>query len=236
MAFSPSTIDQFKSAVGKGNGFARANLYSVLLPSFGSGADTARNLSLFCSSVSLPARQLSTVERTIGVDTQKVAYGYVNDDVSMTFRVLNDQATREYFENWQKTVLGLGEQDGEAVVNYADDYCFPVHIYQLRKGTSLPVLDRDFNVGLGPINVNLNVDLDIGTSGLATYHWILERAYPVSIQNETLSDASQNTVSEITVQFAYKKWKGEKMTSKGLGDTTAGKILRVLNNRTINLP
>ena len=118
MAFSPSTIDQFKASVGKGNGFARTNLYSVLLPSFGQ-TDAARNLSLFCSSISLPARQLSTVERQIGVDVQKVAYGYTNDDVSMTFRVLNDQATREYFENWQRIVLGLGEQDGEAVVNYA---------------------------------------------------------------------------------------------------------------------
>lgn len=234
MAFSPSTIDQFKSAVGKGNGFARTNLYSVLLPSFGK-TDDARNLSLFCSSVNLPSRQLSTVERQIGVDTQQVAYGYVNPNVSMTFRVLNDQSTREYFENWQRTVLGLGEQDGEAVVNYADDYCFPVHIYQLKKGTSLPVLDRDFNVGLGPINVNLNVDLDIGTSGVATYHWILERAYPVSITNESLSDGSQNEISEITIEFAYKKWKGEKLDNKTLGDTTAGKILRVLNNRRIDL-
>lgn len=228
MAFSPSTIDQFKASVGKGNGFARTNLYHVLLPSFGK-TDAARNLSLFCSSVTLPSRQLSTVERQIGVDVQQVVYGYVNPNVSMTFRVLNDQTTRDYFENWQSTALGLGEQEGEAIASFADDYCFPVHIYQLRKGTSLPLFERDFGINLGPINFNLNLDLDIGTSGIATYHWILERAYPVSVSQETLTDNSKDEISEITIEFAYKKWKGEKLNTKTLGDTTAGKVLRVLN-------
>lgn len=226
---SPSTIDQFKSAVGKGNGFAKTNLYSVTLPSFGN-IEASRNLSLFCSSVTLPSRQLASVERRINMDVDQVAYGYVNPNISMSFRVLNDQSTREYFEDWQRTILGsTGDADGDYVVSYPDEYCFPIHIYQLRKGTSIPVFEKDFGFNAGPINVNLNVDLDIGTSGIATYHWVLERAYPVSITYETLTDGSSNEISEFQVEFAYRRWKGEKLNTKTLGDTTAGKVLRVLN-------
>lgn len=226
---SPSTIDQFKSAVGKGNGFARTNLYSVTLPSFGT-TETARNMSLFCSSVQLPSRDLSTVERRINMDLEQVAYGYSNPNVTMSFRVLNDQKTREYFDNWQSTIIGSStDADGQYVASYPDDYCFPIHIYQLRKGASFPLYERDFGVNLGPINFNINLDLDLGTSGVATYHWLLDRAYPVSVQYETLTDGSTNEISEIQVQFAYKRWKGEKINTKTLGDTTAGKVLRVLN-------
>lgn len=227
--FSPGTIDQFKSAVGKGNGFAAANLYSVSLPSFGD-IEMARNISLFCSSVQLPSRQLATVERQIGMDVQKVAYGYVNPTISMTFRVLNDQKIRKYFEDWQRTVMGsIGDNDGEMVVNYPDDYCFPVHIYQLRKGASLPIFNRDFNISKGPINLDFGIDLDIGTSGVATYHWVLERAFPVSISYESLNDGATNQISEFQVEFEYKRWKGERLDTKTLGDTTAGQVLRVLN-------
>lgn len=227
--FSPGTIDQFKSAVGKGNGFARTNLYHVMLPSFGK-TDMAKNMSIFCSNVQLPSRQLSSVERRIGVDVDQVAYGYVNPNVSMSFRVLNDHKARRYFEDWQATALGtIGDGDGESLVAYPDDYCFPIHIYQLRKGTSLPLYQRDFEFNTGPINLDFGIDIDIGTPGIATYHWVLERAYPVSITYETFTDTSKDEISEFQVEFAYRKWKGEYLNTKTLGDTAAGDLLRVLN-------
>jgi hypothetical protein len=227
--FNPSTIDEFKSAVGKGNGFARTNLYSVMLPSFGN-LETSRNLSLFCSNVTLPSRQLSTVERRINTDLDQVAYGYVNPNISMTFRIMNNQSVRTYFENWQSRALGaVSDTDGEYVSAYPDDYVQPIHIYQLRKGTALPLYTRDFGINRGPINLNFTLDLDIGTKGVATYHWILERAYPVSITYETLSDNSKDEISEVSIEFAYRRWKGEELNTKTLGDTTAGKVLRVLN-------
>lgn len=227
--FSPGTIDQFKSAVGSGNGLARTNLYNVVLPSFGN-IEQSRNLSLFCSSVTLPSRQLSSIERRINMDTEQVAYGYVNPNINMTFRVMNDQKVRSYFEDWQSRVIGsFSDTDGEYVATYPDDYVQPLHVYQLRKGTALPLYTRDFGINRGPINLNFTLDLDIGTSGVATYHWIMERAYPVSITNETFSDGSKDEISEISVEFAYKRWKGEELNTKTLGDTTAGKVLRVLN-------
>jgi|SRR6056300_164085 len=217
--FRPGTIEEFKSAVSKGKGFAKTNLFHVQLPSLGKG--NPKQMGFLCTNISLPSRSLLTVERRIGIDLQNVAYGFQNPPVSMTFRVLNDQQTRNYFEYWQENIVRANGSEGRYIVNYADNYCYPVHIYQLERGTSFPVLNKNVDFNLGPININLDFDLDAGVSGKANYHWILDRAYPTGYTSETLSDG-EGSVSEITIEFTYKSWKGEKINRKGeLGATAS---------------
>ena len=217
--FRPGTIDEFKAAVSSGKGFAKGNLFHVQLPSLGF-ADT-KTVALLCTSVTLPARQLSTVQREMGIDVQNIAYGFVNPNVSMTFRVLNDQKIREYFEYWQGQVVQPYGAEGRYLVNYADNYMFPLHIYQLEKGISFPVKNKQFDKELGPININVDFDLDLEIAGKANYHWVLDRAYPLSIQYETLSDGAANQISEFTVEFTYKSWSSEKITKRGQVGATA---------------
>ena len=59
------TIEELKSIVSKGRGFARTNLYYVYLPSFGS--ENSYEYGVLCTSVQTPSRQLATVQRDIGV-------------------------------------------------------------------------------------------------------------------------------------------------------------------------
>ena len=207
--FRPGSVDEFKSVFGAKGGAARPNLYHVLLPRI--DGQSPKDMSFMCTSVTLPSRQISTVAREIGADIQQVAYGFNNPEVSMTFRVMNER------------VGDAGE--GRYVAGYADTYCQQVHIYQLEKGFTTPLFNISKDINLGPISLNLDIDVDAGTSGSANYHWLLDRAFPKSIQYETFTDASQNEISQFTVEFSYKSWQGEYLepADKGkLGITATG--------------
>ena len=201
------TVEELKSIASNGRGFARTNLYYVYLPSI-QRSSSAYEHGVLCTSVSLPSRQLSTVQRELGVVKQDVAYGFVNPSVSMTFRVLNDQGTREYFETWQRAIVGQYDDiEGRYEAAYPDEYCKKIEIYQLEKGISFPIYNKD--VSLGPIN--LSFDLDVGTKLEKNYRWTLDRAFPINVTNETFTDASSNEISQLTVEFSYHYWEGEKI-------------------------
>ena len=225
MAAGVPSIEDFKSLVTSRGGLARPNLFSVLLPNIGTNAESPKNLGFLCSNITLPSRKLATVQREIGADRQDVVYGFNNPEVSMTFRVLNNQGARRYFEEWQGLIhQKIDDQEGRYQVNYADNYCFPVHIYQWKKGWSIPIANKSKDFKLGPLNINLDLDLDLGTKGTKNYHWLLDRAYPVSITYETFAEG-QNEVSQFNIDFAYKSWVGEFMSDNDtLGVTATGAV------------
>ena len=217
MALRPGSIEDLKSLISDKGGFAKANLYYVLLPSWSErgfgGTANPQELGVLCKSVTLPSRSLATIQRIIGPDMQDVAYGYQNGRVSMTFRVLNDQGIRSYFETWQQNIVQNNDRsaEGNYSIAFPDQYMKNVFIYQLERGRSLPIFNRNFSIGSGPINVDLDFDIDIMTGGGANYQWALMNAYPVSYQSETLSDDGKDQVSEITIDFSYKNWVGSPM-------------------------
>tara|TARA_B110000503_G_scaffold138979_1_gene226251 strand:+ start:469 stop:1146 length:678 start_codon:yes stop_codon:yes gene_type:complete len=200
------TIDEFKTYVNEGKGFAKANLYYVKFPTI-QGINPYQ-MGLLTASIDLPSRQLETIDRKIGISAQKVVYGYVNPNVTMTFNVLNDQRVRKYFESWQQYILPTYDEDGEGRLEarFPDQYVAPIHIYQLERGKSFPLFSKQFDKRVGPFNINIDLDIDIGTEPQATYHWFLDRAYPVSITNTALSDGD-NGLSTTTIEFQYKNWK-----------------------------
>lgn len=208
------TIEEIKAAASKGGGFAKSNIYYVQLPTLPGMSENAYVIGLLCSNIQLPSRQLSTVERNIGVDTNNIVYGYVNPSVNMTFRVLNDQNIREYFETWQSIALNdVGAADGLKEAAFPSEYMRDIQVYQLKQGVSYPVYEKNININLGPINFNTGIDFDLGTKLEKTYKWVLREAYPVSIQYEALSDGSQNTISEFQIEFQYRDWFGENLQS-----------------------
>lgn len=226
------TLDELKSTISQGGGLARSNLYYVFLPTIGDNKSTYTK-GLLCSSVTLPSKQLSTVERTIGVDQQNIVHGYVNPNVTMTFRVLNDQDVREYFDAWQsKALRQYGTEEGRFEANYPDNYTGQIQIMQLEKGVSFPVFSaqKDIDVLRNPIGaVNVGIDIDASTKLNPNYRWTLNRAYPVSVQNETLSDNSQNEISEISVEFAYLNYNTEKLYPKDGAQKAISKIAGIIS-------
>lgn len=125
------TVDALKGLISSSGGLAVANLYRVYIPViFNSGnLSSGTTLDLLCKNVSMPGRQILTYERPMGINYEKIAYGYANDDVPMTFIGLNDYSIRRYFNAWQGYMVNAEE----GTVRYKTDYITDITIQQLNK-------------------------------------------------------------------------------------------------------
>ena len=187
-----ATIDDLKSLVSNKDGFARNNVFRVELPTL-PGA-TKEEINLLCLDANLPGRQIVTRERTIGITTKKMAYGYLSEDVSMTFRVLNDYGIRQYFETWQNLAVNQTTKE----IGYKKDYSFPVKIQQLKKGIGFPIYNK--KLGIFQLNVDFITRDDI------VYEVELLDAFPTTM-NPIQFNNDQDGLIDLNVQLSYTNWK-----------------------------
>lgn len=216
-------VDQFKSLVSTSGGFARTNLYAVQLPSLeidGRAIIPTEELNVLCKGTQLPGRQLNSVERTIGIRTTKVAYGYQVEDLTLTFQVMNDYKIKKYFDEWQRRAVDPYTGD----IGYYNDYTRDVQIHQLRKGLSVPLYKDNIDfLDKVPSNIKNRlpklpgifgdiidlqqgqIDLAIITKEMVMYEVNLADAYPTSVAAISLSN-EQDGLVELSVQLSYKNW------------------------------
>lgn len=226
-------IDDFKSEVSKGGGFAMGNMFKVILPPL--KGDT-RSMTYLCKAASLPGRQILSTEKQMGTTVTKIAYGYAVEDVTLRFHVLNDYKVRDYFETWQS--LAHNQQNKE--VGYYNEYTHPVVIQALKKGTSFPIKKKQvFDAGkipnsirgrlprLGPLDLAQGeIDFDFLTGDKIAYSVLLDKAYPTTMSAIDLSDEGQNL--ELSVTLSYKDWRSKQ--GDAVGDNfisgLAGELIR----------
>lgn len=197
-----ASIEELKGRLTLKNGMAMSNQFMVVLPNMG-GQDT-RTLNVLCKSVTMPGKQIATIDRQIGIFNEKIVNGFMVDDVSMTFHVLNDYGVKKYFDNWRKTMVD--EKTGS--VAYKNQYSKPVEIHQLRKPQAR------FGFDIGPIDINFDL------FNASIYSVKLLDAFPVTIAPIELTNDPDGLV-EITVQFAYTNWEVQK-DSRSLLDVDLG--------------
>ena len=191
-------IDQFKSLVSNKGGMARPNLFRIKFPSL-PGA-TSEEINILCKDVQLPGRQIMTNERRIGLQLEKVPYGYAVNDVSVTFHVLNDYGIKEYFETWQN--LAVNQQTKE--IGYQSDYARDIEIEQFRKVTKLPNTVR--SEFLSDIDI-VNQFFDIGDqlNDLVVYKCKLIDAFPATMNAIQLNN-DLDGITELNIQLSYTNW------------------------------
>lgn len=194
-----ASIEELKSSVSAGGGLALANQYLVQLPAIPGSSLSARERNTLCRVARLPGRQILTHDRQIGIMQQKIGYGYANADVGLSFHVLNDYKTKEYFDLWQNLIIDQRTQQ----ISYADRYKYSVNIYQLKKGQSFQVLDRNFSV----FGLDFNIDIELSTAANAIYGVQLENSFPITMNGIDLADASSDTTVEISIDLSYQNWK-----------------------------
>jgi len=201
-----NSIEDIKALANTKLGFARNNKFLVTLPSVGvgggllagivgafggvGGGASPRELNILCSNVTMPAKQILTNERRIGMELQKVAYGYAVDDISMTFFLMNDYGVKDYFDSWRSTIL---DETGQAS-NYKNEYAKTVTIHQLRQ----PL--KGFSRQLGPIRFNA------GIGGGSVYSVDLLEAFPIASSAIELNNDLDGLV-QLNVTFAYTNWR-----------------------------
>ena len=200
-----STIDQFKSLVSAKGGVARPNLFRIKFPSI-PGA-TSEEVNILCRDVQLPGRQIVTNERRIGLQLEKVPYGYAVQDISVTFQVLNNYGIKEYFETWQN--LAVNQQTKE--IGYQSEYARNVEIEQFQKVQRLPNrFKEDFDNSLLPRLSNIDIVQQFFNVGdqlndLVVYKCKLIDAYPTGMTAIQLNNELDGVV-ELNIQLSYTNW------------------------------
>jgi len=235
MARTVQTIDDLKALISQKGGVARTNVFAVSLPPI--AGLRSRELNLLCSNVNLPGRQIMTQERDIGLITQKVANNQAYDDVSLTFRCLNDYGIREYFEAWQNKCIDQASLE----VGYLNEYAFNIKIHQLARGFGAPTYQTPFGLPRLPPMANAVIDtflggtllggainalqgeIDLGFIGQAdtVYSCELIQAFPTTMSQIELSDAGMDGVVNLNVQLSYKNWRSSKQKAKPFGFNTS---------------
>ena len=205
-----SSVDELKALANTKLGFARPNRFLVTFPTsfggsggilgsvlgllnIGGGGASGRELNILCSNTTLPAKVTLTSERRIGMEFQKIAYGYAVDDVSMTFYLMNDYGVKEYFDAWRNSAI---PEDGSNAFtsNYKSSYAKSITIHQLRQ----PL--KGFSRQVGPIRFGL------GLGGGSVYSVELLDAFPVGTSAIELNNELDGLV-QLTVTFAYTNWR-----------------------------
>jgi hypothetical protein len=175
-------IDVLKSSISRAGGIARLNRFQVELPPDIPGIEVrdSREYQVLCKTASIPGKGIATHDRTIMTQNEKIGYGYVVQEMAMTFYLLNDYGMRDYFDKWMNSIVDQETFD----VNYKTEYQRNVKIHQLRD----PVESRK-RVALNKI-----------------YSIELEDAFPISINSIDFSN-DPDVIGEVSVSMSYTKWR-----------------------------
>lgn len=151
------------------------------------GFDALKNISLLAERAELPGRQFLTTEHKIYGTQRKMPYGLAYNSMNITFICTNYMAERTFFDIWHQYIIGPRSQ----YMEYYSDYVGQV-IIQKRNND---------------IDGNYISSREEATQGLANKlsTYVLEEAYPVSIQPQELSYDGDGYL-KLTVEFAYAKW------------------------------
>ena len=209
-----NSIEDIKALANTKLGFARNNRFLVTLPSIGAGGGllggifgivaqaagtgtgggaSPRELNILCSNATMPAKQVLTNDRRVGMEFQKMAYGYAVDDISMTFYLMNDYGVKDYFDSWRQTAINENDMSS----NYKNEYAKTVTIHQLRQPLA------GFSKQVGPIRFNA------GIGGGTVYSVDLRKAFPTSTSAIELTNELDGLV-QLTVTLAYTNWERSK--------------------------
>lgn len=198
-----SSVDTLKLAITAGLGLARTNKFMVTLPEVGggsggilgaiTGALGSAQRNILCTNATLPGKQILTHDRRIGIEQQKVAYGYAVDDVTLQFMETSNLPIRNYFEDWIGTIHKTGPGDGDfPVVAYPKasngSYKKRVIIHQL--GNPIPFGTISLPLGLNP--------------QISTYSCALVDAFPTTLGQIDYSNEQDGFVTfSVTLSYTY---------------------------------
>lgn len=210
-------LDELKGVISAKGGVAKGNVFKVQLPTIDGVNLTANQLNLLCINANLPGRQILTYDKVIGLQRQKVAYGFASDDVNMSFLLLNDYGVKDYFEVWQSKAVDTANYQ----IAYKSDYTYDVTISQLKKGISFPIFNQPLNLPdlpsdikallpeIGPIDLSDGeIDLDLITNPNVIYTCKLLSAFPTTMNTVQLGN-DQNDLIRLDVQLSYTNWQSE---------------------------
>jgi hypothetical protein len=183
------SVDVLKSVISKRNGIAKLNRFMVELPRISGTTITLDETAVLCKTASIPGKGIATHDRSIMMENQKIGYGYIVQEVAMTFLLLNDYGMRDYFDKWMNSIVNQETNE----VSYKTEYQRNVKIHQLRD----PVEAKRDVSAFRLIEINRRNKI---------YSIELEDAFPISINSIDFSN-DPDVIGEVSVSMSYTKWR-----------------------------
>jgi len=203
MASLDSSVDSFKSMMGRRTGMDKANRFAVFmnLPLISVNPGTIlsnlisgnrnpmqlfndpRDIGLMCEITQLPGRTIQTADYQTNMKVRKMPQGYLNDDITMTFLITGDMYIKNAMHQWQEGLIDTQRK----TQHYKDNATTDIMIQSLN-GENNP-----------------------------SYTCMLRNAFPVSIAPVDYGSANENTISRLSVTFAYDDWDENNLSGALLG-------------------
>ena len=177
--YDPASGFNVKNLVGSlsNSGVAKTSDFQVLIsPPPGLNQSYPRELMYRAETVELPGRTIATIEHrfTNYGPLNKVAYGAMYQDVSISFILSEDMREKVYFEQWQQLMADTAPTAlGNFNAKYFNDYVGTIEIQQFSR-----------------------------TGDLKTTH-VLNQAYPIVINAVSMGWA-EDQIARMTVQMAMR--------------------------------
>ena len=200
------SIDTLKSTISKRGGLAKANRFNLIFSSPASGIlnlsggvlsswssgggvgtliNDPRDISLLAENVTLPGRQISTIEYIAEKQTVKIPYGIINEDVTASFLLTNDYYIKNMFDDWLKVCFDVENYRAK----FKDDFAVDVVIQQLNE-KNLPVygvrLEKAFPTTVASITLDNNSESTVQKLSV-TFSY--ENYVPEALVSSTISGA-----------------------------------------------
>lgn len=213
---SPSSIDDFKSTIGRRGGLAQQNRFAIFMSppqqtllnldlqnaaanllsgtfSVGGLVNDPRDISMLCETCQLPGRQILTGEKPHLDFRQSVKYvnGYANEDITFTYHLTNDYYVKKIFDKWLGSIINTDTYN----LKYDNEYKTDVTIQQLN-AQNIPI-----------------------------YGVKLLNAFPVTVNSIDLNNASTNETQKLSVTMTYEDFVPEGALSSavsGIKNTIRG--------------
>jgi hypothetical protein len=174
-------VQNIVSSINK-SGVAASSHFEVHLPDWINS--NSRELLYRADSANLPGRTVMTTEHkfTNYGPINKVPYGQIYGDVTITFLLSEDLREKDYFETWQSKIIDTGSNNWRTFgrskfnVEYFDNYASNVDIRQYGSN-----------------------------GGLRTIHTLRE-AYPIMISDIAMAWGTEEP-AKLSVTFAYRNYK-----------------------------
>ena len=188
--------DRFRGSVTNQFGLASPSRFEVIFPDIRGmttvGGETIRDPSntedrhIFCTAAGMPGKQISTVNKGIGIENQMIANGHQFPEVSFSFYLTNTYTMRDYFEEWMRCVSSQNPNETQ-YVGFYDNYVKDVEVIQYtrtaRKAYTVKLIDA-YPTNIGTIEFNNQLQTAIAEVTVSMTY----RTYTTRDEKESIGD------------------------------------------------
>ena len=165
--------------------------------------DNAAYLNLYCDSVNLPSKQVTTSQITTIGSAYNYATSSAFSQIDMTFILPRNHKTRMIFERW----INLMSPDSNQYTEYYENYVCPhLYIFKWERGggekLTLPEAIRNF---LRKIGVKIS-DVERYRDDQLVGIYDIQNAFPYNIGSMTLSN-EKSQLLKLNVGFYYERYR-----------------------------